>query len=160
MGACGACVTDSDCPPNDTCATETGTFIGTVKACVCSGNSGCGGDAPVCVSPGGTDELFYWGSGCGCNGSGQCPSGETCDTTNLVCTQSCVGDASVCANNGVCDTSTGLCVECNTDADCAGLDGTPYCLTSQNTCVQCLSNSDCSSTPSTPTCDTSTNTCG
>ena len=43
-----------------------------------------------------------------------------------------------CPNGGVCNTTSKLCVECNSDAECAGrMDGRLKCNLSSHTCVQC-----------------------
>jgi len=59
-----------------------------------------------------------------------------------------------CANPDlVCDTDTGLCVECLDDTDCAP----QHCDVTQHLCVDCLLNADCPKTA--PSCSTG-HTCG
>lgn len=55
----------------------------------------------------------------------------------LTCTPACTAPQE-------CDTTTGTCVACATDAHCAGLDATkPYCLADKTACVQCRDNAGC-----------------
>lgn len=55
----------------------------------------------------------------------------------LACTPACTSPQE-------CDTSTGTCVACATDAHCAGLDAAkPYCLADKSACVQCRDNAGC-----------------
>jgi hypothetical protein len=63
----------------------------------------------------------------------------------------CVGPGGVdCSVNGqVCDPATNMCVDCLTNADCAGA-FFPLCDPGSNTCVECLGPSDC--TYDTPGC--------
>ncbi len=77
---------------------------------------------------------------------GYCESDLDCDDKNE-CTNDQCSDAycshdpnpGVPCNNGVCDT-TGQCVECLIDSDCA----VQYVCSSQNQCVECNVDSDCS----------------
>jgi len=167
---CGACVQNSDCPPNNTC---------TNNACACTGNTGCGGDAPQCIISGGT-------GACGCSANSQCPTPDYCSTggfsLNGVCLPPCTSDAGACLANSptpFCDSSSGACVICSSNAQCldAGLGtvcvagvgcgncqidsdcknaATPYC--NFGTCVQCETPQQCPA--DAPGCNFLTNTCG
>jgi len=140
--SCGFCVQNSDCPPNDVC--DGGT-------CYCSGNAGCGGNAPACLG------VDAGGGFCGCSASSQCSSGDICDTTTLVlngvCVAPCTSDAGACAPGSLtpyCDASSGLCVPCLTNAQCIAADAGTICLPGVG-CASCQTDSDCKD-PATPHC--------
>ncbi len=75
-------------------------------------------------------------------------------------------DCVTCQNNNdclsvpstpACNTDTGLCVECTTNANCSA--PRPYCDTSQNRCVGCLLPAHCDVFPFRPVCDDSSHEC-
>jgi len=60
-----------------------------------------------------------------------------------------------CAGNKVCDTDSGLCVDCNVDGDCPF--SRPICNTAERKCVGCINSNDCSG--SAPICSSTTKQC-
>jgi len=156
-GACGGCGSSAECPANDTCEGVRDGGIG--GTCACHDNSGCGGNAPACLLPDGGGATGT----CGCTASSQCPTGHLCNTAlgSGVCFPSCTTPAGACNPSSllapVCMPSTGLCVGCVTNADCAqssanGSGSTPVCNATNN-CVECLTDTDCTNlNPGSPYC--------
>ncbi len=175
QGVCGQCNVSSDCPGSEVC---------TNGLCGCATDQACPAATPNCVLDGGPGV-------CGCTANASCTgANEVCDSSQGLagaCVLSCSAPGGVCLANtdtgeGVCDTTSGLCVqcltnaqctdvlspfcvsgncaECNADADCAALDaGTPYCSQALGgLCVECTAPSQC------PTdnegCDSSGGNCG
>jgi Cys-rich repeat protein len=64
--------------------------------------------------------------------------GRACNTATHECHRGCAMDSD-CRNGSTCDTASGLCFECATDADCMG----EKCNVQSHECVQCLASSDC-----------------
>lgn len=86
---------------------------------------------------GGTDGGDNTPTDGGTDGGDNTPTDGGTDGGALTCTPAC-------ASPQECDTTTGACVACATDAHCAGLDATkPYCLADKSGCVQCRDNSGC-----------------
>jgi len=95
------------------------------------------------------------GSKCvrGCKESTNCPTSQTCDASKTRCVE-CVSDAD-CAGNK-CLTDINLCIECLDDAGC-GLNSGYYCDTGSGTCIQgCRFDISC---PLGQTCNTTNNAC-
>src|SRR5208282_3015009 len=119
--------------------------------CHCSGASGCGGDAPICLAT----------HFCGCLSASQCTtSGQLCDTvgyTNGACVTNCATGGK-CGGNGAnpyCDSTNssptyGFCLPCLNDQQCSAAGQGPYCTA--NGCVYCRTSTDCSAP--TPYCST------
>ncbi|HEY3452794.1 MAG TPA: hypothetical protein VGK67_41000 [Myxococcales bacterium] len=145
-GACVACVTNAECA---------GSAVGKIcryGTCVgCASNSDCSGTKPLCNSG-------QWQC-IACTGSASC-GGQVCNA-NGSCSATCNGclqngicypvDASHCgpvggACVGACGSaapvcSGGACVQCVTNAECAGSAVGNICR--YGVCVGCASNSDC-----------------
>jgi hypothetical protein len=139
-GICGNCATEADCPPNDIC---------NQGSCTCAGNSGCGGDAPVCIADAGV---------CGCNTSADCAAGTFCDQSSSlfgVCVAPCTAPAGACdpaGANPYCDTDAGLCAQCLVDAQCADAGLGSYCV--GDACVACTADAQCAALDAgTPYCN-------
>ena len=136
---CQQCFRDTDCAGNPVgpFCQKTETTDGTQYKCVactsdeyCAQHSSatpyCSPDGHACVA---------------CDADHPCPSGKVCGR-NGRCVD-CDADHP-CASGGICsDLSGGQCVQCRTEADCAGRAGT-HCDTATGNCVTCRSNTDCS----------------
>jgi hypothetical protein len=85
---------------------------------------------------------------CGsCSGPMDCPvSAPVCETWTSTCAIDCrLPDAGTYCSTGVCDPSSGQCVQCLGDSDCTGFGG-PYCasdIDAGSLCVQCLQAAQC-----------------
>ncbi len=93
------------------------------------------------------------GGGGGCTGNEDCDRGF-CDVEKGSCVE-CLGD-DTCGQGQVCDTLTNACITqqgCTSDFNCSG--ATPVCETASGVCVQCFDNVHCSS----GACDTISRTC-
>jgi hypothetical protein len=133
---CVACLTDQDC---------------TTQTPYCTADIDAGNNCVECVSPdqcpSGMPGCNSFRNMCGsCFASTDCPaSAPVCQ--GFACGQSCVlPDGGEYCATGVCQASTGLCVACLQDADCAGQAGRPFCASDVDAgtrCVQCLQASDC-----------------
>jgi hypothetical protein len=90
-----------------------------------------------------------------CTKNADCTSGKVCNTVSGVCV-GCLTDANCSGSTPVCNQTTATCVAgCVTSADCSG--GTPVCDTGNKVCVGCLADEDCSG--GTPVCKSSNKTC-
>jgi hypothetical protein len=129
-------------------------------AASCSTNGACTPDGSLC-------QLYPSGTLCGaalscsgdtltpattCDGNGNCQSPTAAACANYLYCADGTSCATSCASGsdcvtGICNTTTGACLECQMDSDCSGtLKGevsTPRCSTTANVCVQCLTNADC-----------------
>jgi Cys-rich repeat protein len=104
-----------------------------------------------------------------CLAEGDCPTGQTCNTTAKRCAATCDAMSAMTAcrtggmgqfgGAGICDTAKGYCVQCASAMDCAGGFGATQCFTSTGQCVGCLTSNDCAD-PRFPNCNTTTHTCG
>jgi hypothetical protein len=127
-GRCGACQQDSDCDQFDH-SVHNGT----------GGWSGSGDPSEM------LDYACVAGQCVQCRDDASCPDGFAC--RDSVCTLPCWSDQSCYSfSKAVCDLSSGECVPCSQDADCAHFDpGTSnpalYCLAGQ--CVRCRTDADC-----------------
>lgn len=77
-----------------------------------------------------------------CKSNSDCPSSFQCNTSTGSCVE-CFVNAE-CAGNvsrKVCDTTRGVCAICVTDSDCGT--SAPYCKSA--TCIQCLATANCPS---------------
>jgi hypothetical protein len=134
-GVCVQCTDDSQCPPFAPACTAT---IHQGNTCVqCILPSQCPASTPGCNSA-------YFGCG-SCSADADCPTTQPlCD--NGQCVSSCVlADGGTFCATGVCQTSTGFCVQCLQDSDCQ-TPGSNYCaadLDLGNYCVQCVAASNC-----------------
>jgi hypothetical protein len=148
LGQCVMCATMADCAGNAAgpfCLAEAAT-----NACVqCETGANCAGATPVCNAATHKCQACATDTDCSaptpaCQTSGalagQCTQ---CSSTTLI---ACVGASSVC------DSQTGTCVGCQTNADCAG--SSPICNLSTNTCRACQSSTDCASFSGDPVCAT------
>jgi hypothetical protein len=141
-----SCNTSADCggSPCDTSASPH-RCVGCLKTSDCATNI----SGQICdLTPGSPQEKTC----IACVTDQQCPQPGHCDASNGQCVASCTTNAD-CKHNDLghaCDTTTppGYCVECVSDADCAGSYGGPKCTGSKanidpNSCVQCLVAADC-----------------
>lgn len=153
----GSCAAEGECGLTDLhCELSRG-------ACVqCRSNADCAsGDRRFCDT----------GSGrcLGCRGDGDCDADDRCETAIHRCVERCSGirpcaigtceeatgrciecsPGTACGGRRVCATSA-VCVECQSDADCAAAGEEPRCDPFLAQCVRCTSNADC---PSAKRCD-------
>lgn len=161
QGVC-TCKADTDC----TGASAWGPKCDTTNygRCSCAANTDCASNAngPTCYTQ-------Y--NKCSCGADTECTTApfSSClvpyaGATYKHCQEACTTSADCAADPEgelACDTASGGCVTCLTNADC-GLYGSiwPYvCDTSAMDCVECLTNSDCTTKSLGNTCDTSNNWC-
>ncbi len=147
---CGVCATNSDCPGTEFCGSgECGS-----SQCMCYSDTVCPLDVPTCI--GGSAGV---GGVCGCTDNSQCPGGYLCETRPPYSTFNGAG----CFQTLTCGSSAGgACIaQCATNADCAtSFAGTPnlVCDTTTGFCVPCALDSDCAAAEnpnlpaSTPSC--------
>jgi hypothetical protein len=111
----------------------------------------CTSDLQCIGSDTGPHCLFEVSGNCGCRSTIDCTSPNVCSPTTGSCVPSCVDGGTPCAGL-VCDSRSGLCVQCLDDSQCTT--GAPLCLNDIDAgtyCVQCLADSDCP--VSLPFCD-------
>lgn len=177
---CVACATNAQCTAaglEPVCVTS-GAHDG--QCAQCGTNAACSAATPVCVNTGATNQCEQCATDANCTGTtpicntttytcgpctsdSQCaastPACQTSGTLQGECTQCSATNTTQCTGpNPVCDTSTGSCVACNTNADCGMT--TPLCV--GNVCVGCTSDytptnpppGSCA-TPALPACQTS-----
>jgi MYXO-CTERM domain-containing protein len=148
LGQCVMCASNTDCAGNaagSLCLAEVATSV-----CVqCESNATCAGATPVCNTTTHQCRACAADSDClaptpACQTSGPLTGECTqCSSSNLT---ACVGGAPVC------DSQTGTCVGCQTNAGCAG--SSPICNLTTNTCRACQGNADCASFSGDPVCAT------
>lgn len=119
------CTPGGACVPDEPCRTGSVTCTGNVAACV-------------------ADNDLEDGTSCG--EDQVCKAGEC--VAQSACTPACTGSRK-------CDVSSGKCVECLADGDCAGSSKGKRCHRTKRTCVECVSAADCAA----GTC-TSASVCG
>ena len=140
-GACVACTTDSHCAaPTPRCDTALHRCVGCGTRGDCASEQVC--EQKVCVPS--------------CQDGGTCPGNSSCHSESQICKE-CQAHSD-CKNSDksrVCQVSTGRCVECLVDTDCAV--GHPRCDLISGRCVRCLVSSDCPSDQSA--CDPATFAC-
>ena len=135
-----------------------------------TGSRNCGNDSdcqrliPNAVNPGQGDHInggvclaklnYSALRYCGCLADTQCVSDGVAANNPVKCdllTRSCIRGIclanSDCAGNAngttLCNTTTSRCVQCTTDANCAGNDNETRCNTTTGRCVGCTVNSQC-----------------
>jgi Cys-rich repeat protein len=153
-GACiSACCGTSDVDAGTSCPGPDG---GAEEVCDGNGNcvacnvpADCAAQATVCVTN------TCMGNACGTTNAAV---GTACaDSGGVVCDGSgiCVGcnTSADCSGGAVCETGGNTCVGCNADADCAGGE---VCDTEASACVQCNTSADCAGGD---VCKTGGNTC-
>jgi hypothetical protein len=155
LGACGACGTDADCSPGQTCDPSS-------NSCLCAGGNSCG-----CTS---NQDCMTAGQGNVCEDGGTCVGClQDSDCTNpdaggpFCLSNSCVQCEvpSQCPPTAPgCDSSSNTCGTCSLNTDCPSGDGcqlnsstapNPYCAgicglkgaPTDGGCVQCAEDSDC-----------------
>ncbi len=144
-GACVGCVTATDCTARDPVCDPT-----TQQCAQCVANADCKGNAMGAVCDTASDTCVA------CLANTDCPAARPiCNAVAHVCIAACTTNASCAARGGpggpggfggmgamtpICDTATGLCVECTTAAQCTGVN--PTCTNSM--CSTCNADSDCS----------------
>ncbi len=104
-----------------------------------SGGGGGGSSGGSSSSSGGTSGVT--GSTSGASGGGS-TSGSGSGSTSSGGGPSCADGGVTCVGQ-VCDAMTGACVDCLSDADCAGKPHAGRCDPMTYTCVECLGPSDC-----------------
>ncbi len=144
----GICV----CASNAECATNSRgkTCNTTAQMCTCAAASEC--KSPFTLCYGGDAATQYCQKPC--TASTDCPSGTSCLTSTGQCVE-CTTDAE-CAAQGysACDTTKHTCRECKTDADCKALDfGADFCDTAQGLCVECKTATECAASKYGAVCD-------
>ena len=134
-------------------------FCDSTLGCVeCRGDTDCPASDPRCIS--GRCRACASNSDCGaaapaCWADHQCHASCTptsCPQETPICdtgTGDCLGcksnaDCAGNQNGTICDTQIARCVECMSNGDCPV--SAPRCFLGDHSCVQCLSNSDCGST--------------
>lgn len=143
-GQCVACVMDNQC-------TQLGLLFCVAERCAqcgvdadCGASQACQPTTHQCVTP--------------CTSDGMCPNESLCGPAH-VCVE-CLTDQD-CFDGRVgptqpqeeCDTMSGQCAECTSDAQCPPLS---VCDRTTDRCVGCLSNSDC---PRDAACDPDVHIC-
>jgi hypothetical protein len=149
---CVECLTDSDCAKHQGpyCTSD----IDAGNSCVqCLSPADCPDSMPGCYSG-------YYVCGA-CSASTDCPaSAPVCESWTSTCAIDCrLPDGGEFCANGVCEGSSGECVQCLTDADCAPYGG-KYCandIDAGTRCEQCLQASQCGDAGP---CNSSNFTCG
>ncbi len=117
----------------------------------CQNDTTCVPGAPHCVL----------GACAQCATNSQCGTGQACYPANHTCQPSCTTNADCPQLGGppapICNTTTGACVGCQTDADCTNTTGRPLCDTERGQCSECLSNANCPD--AAPACNRQNGTC-
>ncbi|PIV99889.1 MAG: hypothetical protein COW42_09605 [Deltaproteobacteria bacterium CG17_big_fil_post_rev_8_21_14_2_50_63_7] len=91
----------------------------------------------------------------GCTSNGDCTAG-VCNTATGMCVD-CMANGNCAAPTPTCDMATHTCVaDCASNTDCTD-SALPACDVTGGVCVECIDNSTCADP--TPTCDTLSNTC-
>jgi Cys-rich repeat protein len=144
---CVECIHEDDCPVAAAHCLE-GTCVGCRPAL-----SAAGGGSTDC--PGAATACWSTDDECHatCSDQSPCPTGSTCDKTSGACV-GCTRDAD-CAS-GVCSPARRTCVACVADATCPATK--PRCRVLTGTCEACTSNDDCGH--AAPICDPTAFTCG
>jgi hypothetical protein len=163
-GAAGACSRDSDCRLSTLhCDTVSGACVACIDDSQCTDPNLriCDSALNSCVQ---------------CGVDGDCAIGQECEPTTHHCVSSCAdggscpasaphctggyclgcttnGDCATSAAGNVCDTATGQCVACTSDAQCPSQ--LRRCDRTTDTCVACLTSADCHDN----FCDPTTHTC-
>jgi len=105
----------------------------------CLGSSDCGSGEPFCVLGGCVQ----------CKDNADCGTTKTCWPRHHTCEDKCAANDDCPGEEPICDT-TGACVGCVTNEDCAGTDK-PLCHPTLHQCSECLLSTDCPATQ--PACD-------
>jgi hypothetical protein len=147
-GQCVTCATNADCAGNaagPVCFPEAAT-----NACVqCASDANCSGATPICSATTHTCQPCATDSDC----AGSTPACQKTGALAGECTQCSGTNLTACSMVApVCDSQTGTCVGCQTNADCAG--SSPICNLSTNTCRACQASADCASFSGDPVCAT------
>ncbi|MGI6681071.1 MAG: hypothetical protein ACOX3T_06300 [Bdellovibrionota bacterium] len=116
------CKTDTQCKNIDASKPVCDTASGLCVECTSSNQTQCKETKPICLSD----------NTCGCNVNTDCPVANPFCLDNKVCVNKCSKDADCLGDTPVCDTASGLCVECVKNEDCKE-EAKPICL-SDNTC--------------------------
>lgn len=124
------CTKDSDCS-GDTpvCNIDEGKCV----ECTGENSSKCGDTKPVCLE----------NNICGCENNEQCKEDNPFCSDDKVCTSNCTSNEDCKTKDEtkpVCNTQTGMCEECVSDADCKDK---KVCDTSEYKCVECNKDDDC-----------------
>lgn len=124
------CETQADCPFSALhCDPLSGGCFECIAHADCTGETGrCNTELHRCVE---------------CNGSLDCSAGLACDVTTHRCLASCVDEGECPASAPECDERRGVCVFCDEDAECRGQGGAGYCALDGSRCVECRSDAHC-----------------
>jgi len=139
-----ACTSDATCA-GLRCEPTSGLCVACLQDSDCTTNARrrCEPSAHVCVA---------------CLNRPDCAQRQDCDTVTHRCLDACFDGDDPCPAAGfVCGEDLGRCVECRTNANCAGSPGGLVCDPPIGRCVTCSSNAQCPS--SKPVCDRRTGRC-
>jgi hypothetical protein len=138
---------DQPCLAGEVCTDGGATCPPDVASCKrCASPADCGRDAPPFCDPdnGRCVECRLH--------ENDCPAGETCDSYFLRCAKAC-SSTKDCENHTICNTSRGLCVECERSSDCLATTPQQMDTCFAGFCVECIDNTDCANTnPPRPLC--------
>jgi hypothetical protein len=154
---CVECMVDGDCETGEVCNLTT--YTCELELTGCTADADCVGD------PAGEVCNTTSGACVECMIDGDCETGETCNMTTYTCeaeqtncssNADCVGAAA----GEICDTVSGLCVECLVDENC---ETGEVCNMTTYTCeleqTGCTSNADCVGDPAGAICNTTSGDC-
>jgi hypothetical protein len=140
-GTCVSCGSDAQCtnPALPRCDTSTHTCVGCTSPAQCAGKFGpkdlCRVSDGACVQ---------------CEANADCAgdaAASRCDSAAGLCSRCQIdGDCNAIAGLSACSGGANArCVECTTDAFCAGNLNGRACNTTTNTCVECVTDAHCTS---------------
>jgi hypothetical protein len=138
---CRACATNVECTAAGlaaVCVTAAGAHQGQCAQCATSAD--CVAPTPACVDTGATNVCVQCATNANC--SGKTPS---CNTTTHTCGP-CISDANCAAPTPACQTSgtlLGECTQCSATNKTACTGATPACNTTTGSCVACNIDADC-----------------
>lgn len=140
LTGCAVCNTDAACGSLCLpCANPTPSCdAGTMTCQACANDDDCFAPTPSCV----TEAVPDQGSCVECTADADCDVGETCNLTDHVCEFHCTADTDCTAPTALCETVSGVCVEC-TATDATACAAGELCDTVSGTCVECLADSGC-----------------
>ena len=148
----GCAATDSRCNGNangNACQPS-----GSCSQCRTGNTGACGGGTPLCELTSGKCVACLSDTNCTANSTA-----PHCDTASTFTCIGCSGSDTNCsgnANGGACQPN-GSCRLCRSGSTGACTGGTSQCDTVTGACVECLSNANCTASSNKPFCDTSGN---
>ena len=105
------------------------------KPTTCSSDDDCSGDLPSCSIE---DHQCVE-----CLSATQCRTGYRCAAETHTCEPPCKSNNDCSGIDREVCSATGVCVQCEVDADCESTPLTPHCNLRNGLCVQCLVQADC-----------------